>query len=59
MIKSNKEVTLKNRETCFFDRKPQKLKFSKNLANYFQKNYSYHGKWHSAKKKQKWPAIAE
>ena len=26
MIKSNKEVTLKTRETCFLYRKPQKLK---------------------------------
>ena len=33
MIKSNKEVTLKARETYFLYRKPQKLK----IANFFLK----------------------
>ena len=65
MIKSNKEVTLKTRETCLLYRKLQKLKilksafrklFSKNLLKYF----SSLGKSHSAEKKnEKWPAIAE
>ena len=60
MIKSNKEVTLKNRET-YFHRKPQKLKiaknvfrklFSKNLLKIFLVN-------RIVPKKRKWPAIAE
>ena len=54
VIKSNKEVTLKTRETCFFYRKTRKLKilkivfkklFSKNLLKTF-----FLGKSHSAEK---------
>ena len=38
MIKSNKEVTLKTRETYFLYRKPQKLKIAENVfENHFQK----------------------
>ena len=40
MIKSNKEVTLKTRETYFLYRKAQKLKTAKNfLRKLFQKIY--------------------
>ena len=38
MIKSNKEVTRKTRETFFLNRKPQKLKIAKN--NIFRKLFS-------------------
>ena len=55
MIKSNKEVTLKTRETCFLYRKPQKLKILKIVfENLFSKNLLkflfFLGKSHSAKK---------
>ena len=62
VIKSNKEVTLKTRETCFLYRKTRKLKilkivfkklFSKNLL----KTFSFVGKSHSAEKNEKWPAL--
>ena len=38
MIKSNKEVTLKTRETCFLYRNPQKLKILKIFQKLFSKN---------------------
>ena len=55
VIKSNKEVTLKTRETCFLYRKTRKLKilkivlkklFSKNLL----KTFFFLGKSHSSEK---------
>ena len=40
VIKSNKEVTLKTRETCFLYKKTRKLKILKIVfKNYFQKIY--------------------
>ena len=58
MIKSNKEVTLKTRETYFLYRKPQKLTIAKNVfRKLFSKNslkiFSFLGKSHSAEKKRK------
>ena len=55
MIKSNKEVTLKARETYFLYRKPQKLKIVENVfRKLFSKNIlkilSFLGKSHSAEK---------
>ena len=53
MIKSNKEVTLKTRETYFLYRKPQNLKIAKSV---FQDIFSekviekFLGESHSAKK---------
>ena len=38
MIKSNKEITRKTRETYFLHRKPQKLKIAKNII--FRKLFS-------------------
>ena len=43
-IKTNKEVTLKTRETYFLYRKPQKLKIAKRFVLL--------GNWHSAKKRK-------
>ena len=45
MIKSNKEVTRKTRETYFLHRKPQKLKIAKKyyfLKIVFEKNEKFH-----------------
>ena len=53
MIKSDKEVTLKTRETSFLSRKPQKLSIAKN--DYFLFSVSRI----VPKKNEKWPAIAE
>ena len=57
MIKSNKEVTLKTRETFFLYRKSQKLIIAKVFFdNYSQKqllkifSFPFFGMWHSAKK---------
>ena len=55
MIKSNKEVTLKTRETCFFYRKPQKLKilkivFRKIFSKSLLKTFFFLGMSHSAEK---------
>ena len=54
MIESNKEVTLKTRETCFLYRKPQKLKNLKIFKKLFSKNllktFFFLGKSHSAEK---------
>ena len=48
-IKSNKEVTPKSRETYFFYRKPQKLKFLRNVFRKLSsKGFSSRGKLHSA-----------
>ena len=48
-IKRNKEVTPKTRETYFFYRKPQKLKFIKNVFRKLpSKSFSSRGKFHSA-----------
>ena len=54
MIKINKEVTLKIRETCFLYRKPQKLKvlkivFKKLVSKNLLKTF-FLGKSHSAEK---------
>ena len=38
MIKSNKEVALKTRETYFLYRKPPELKIAKNVLRKFSKN---------------------
>ena len=54
MIKSDQEVTLKTKEAYFVYRKPQKLKFAKNVfRKLFSKNSlktSFFGKSHSAEK---------
>ena len=55
MVKSNKELTLKTRETCFLHRKPQKLKIFKNVfGKLFSKNllkiFSFLGMSHIAEK---------
>ena len=57
MIKWNKEVTLKTRETHRFYRKPQKLKIAKNvfskiISKKLFKIFSFLGKSHSAKKQE-------
>ena len=62
MIKSNKEVTLKTRETYFNHRKPQKPKFAE---KYFPKivfrkiDIFFHSVSRIVpKRKQNWPGIA-
>ena len=51
LIKSNKEVTLKFRETYFVYRNPQKLKIEKVVfRKILPKNFSLLGKSHSAEK---------
>ena len=54
MIKSNKEVTLKTRETYLLYRKPRKLKsanvFRKLFSKKFLKAFSFLGESHSAEK---------
>ena len=60
MIKSNKENTLKTRETDFLYRKPQNLKIAKNSTN-FSKNLSnfFFSMSRILPKNEKWIAIAE
>ena len=57
MIKSNKEVTLKTRETYFLYRKPQKPKIAEIVFRklFLKKNENFLllGKLHSAEKKRK------
>ena len=53
-IKSNKEVTLKTRETYFLYRNPQKLIFVKNVFRKLSsKSFSSRGKSHSAENTKK------
>ena len=63
IIKSNKEVTLKTRETYFLYRKPQKPKIAEIVFRkmFLKKNENFLllGKLHSAEKNENWPVIVE
>ena len=60
MIKSNKEVTLKTRETYFLYRKPPELKIAKKVLRKFSKNLLVSRYVESCRKKnEKLPAMAE